>query len=523
MMRKLNLLLCLCIILVLSSGLFASQRMVVAELTTNTSCSGCYYANNTLDQISNIYDENLGIIRYHGWWPSSSDPFYQYNVGENSARINYYGADYAPHLRIDGTVDGESNYSTWQTLIGNEIGVASPLELILTGTFNSSSRTGTINVRIIATGSISYSNLKLRIALTESNIYFSAPNGSVIHHQTFRDMIPSTSGQSLTISIGDTLDYSWSFNCPAPLNYNNCQLVAFVQSDSGHRILQGSKIDVMDMNYVLNPFTLISPLNGTAVPACNQLFTWHATSDPDSGYPVSYQLYLSHYSNFSNPIMSPAISDTTWQNPNCLMNDSTYYWKVLASNGHAPDRYSTQTFTFIVDEGEVLTLPEIIADIFIPQGYDFEGEFIIENDSPYDISYSINDSSDMIEPSMYSGELPAFSSDSVGISISAFDMPVDEYSDTVYIETTHPVDYLIRMPLNFTVYMHGDVNCDNQIIGSDVTYLVNYFRGLVGPACDPFLRADTNGDCNVIGSDVTYLVNYFRGMAERPSPGNCSR
>jgi len=24
--------------------------------------------------------------------------------------------------------------------------------------------------------------------------------------------------------------------------------------------------------------------------------------------------------------------------------------------------------------------------------------------------------------------------------------------------------------------------------------------------------ADVNGDCQVIGSDVTYLVNYFRGI-----------
>ncbi len=52
-----------------------------------------------------------------------------------------------------------------------------------------------------------------------------------------------------------------------------------------------------------------------------------------------------------------------------------------------------------------------------------------------------------------------------------------------------------------------------QCIGSDVTYLVNYFRG-VGNACELDLlwcSADANGDCNVIGSDVTRLVNYFRG------------
>lgn len=66
-------------------------------------------------------------------------------------------------------------------------------------------------------------------------------------------------------------------------------------------------------------------------------------------------------------------------------------------------------------------------------------------------------------------------------------------------------------------YVPGDVNMRNgrwppQIIGSDVTYLVNFFRGIT-EACliDGFYAsADINGDCRVIGSDVTRLVNYFR-------------
>jgi plastocyanin len=69
-------------------------------------------------------------------------------------------------------------------------------------------------------------------------------------------------------------------------------------------------------------------------------------------------------------------------------------------------------------------------------------------------------------------------------------------------------------------YFPGDANMYNgqwppQVIGSDVTYLVNYFRGLSSnPPCliqGFYNSADANGDCQVIGSDVTKLVNYFRG------------
>ncbi|MCP4582441.1 MAG: hypothetical protein GY839_12590 [candidate division Zixibacteria bacterium] len=69
-------------------------------------------------------------------------------------------------------------------------------------------------------------------------------------------------------------------------------------------------------------------------------------------------------------------------------------------------------------------------------------------------------------------------------------------------------------------YLPGDVNMYNgvwppTVIGGDVTYLVNYFRGFQeNPPClieSFWLSADANGDCQVIGSDVTKLVTYFRG------------
>ncbi len=69
-------------------------------------------------------------------------------------------------------------------------------------------------------------------------------------------------------------------------------------------------------------------------------------------------------------------------------------------------------------------------------------------------------------------------------------------------------------------YFPGDANMfigiwPPQVIGSDVTYIVSYFRGLPNEPCllDGFwASADVNGDCNIIGSDVTRLVNCFRGI-----------
>ena len=71
-------------------------------------------------------------------------------------------------------------------------------------------------------------------------------------------------------------------------------------------------------------------------------------------------------------------------------------------------------------------------------------------------------------------------------------------------------------------YLPGDVNMSvgawpPEAIGPDVTYLVNFFRGI--PTSQPcpleglWCSADANGDCSIISSDVTKLVNVFRGLA----------
>jgi hypothetical protein len=89
-------------------------------------------------------------------------------------------------------------------------------------------------------------------------------------------------------------------------------------------------------------------------------------------------------------------------------------------------------------------------------------------------------------------------------------------ADTCYFNVVVTHDMTIA-------YLPGDANMFNgawppTVIGGDVTYLVNYFRGMeTSLPCllDGFwCSADANGDCNVIGSDVTKLVTYFRGMTD---------
>ncbi len=216
----------------------AVQRKVLLEMITNTSCGGCAAANAALDQIVAEYGDQVVTVRYHAWWPSSSDPFYAANPEENTTRINYYGADYTPHLWIDGTIDGGYQSGPWRTYINSELNRATSISIDLQVEYDSTKNQGTVVATVSNQSDSTHSNLRLFYVVTESNIYYEAPNGSTIHHQVMRDMIPSATGLNIDVPPHTTITDTQSFVIDSRWNEENCQIAVFVQNYATKRVLQ---------------------------------------------------------------------------------------------------------------------------------------------------------------------------------------------------------------------------------------------------------------------------------------------
>jgi hypothetical protein len=107
----------------------------------------------------------------------------------------------------------------------------------ISGHFDEGTGTGEFTVSIYAEETPGLSNLRLRTALIESNLSY----GGRTWNQVFRDMIPSTYGETFSITQGQTLEYTYDLTVTSPLTPRNCQLVAFVQSDQTREILQSTK------------------------------------------------------------------------------------------------------------------------------------------------------------------------------------------------------------------------------------------------------------------------------------------
>ncbi len=257
-MRKFLFVLVSLAVLGVAGGSSASDRMVLGEMFTNWGCSPCQPANDELDRFAPLHP-NLAVIRYHTWWPNGADPFYLENTGENTVRTNYYqpGSKIVPRFFVDGIIDGGSSYSLWETMVTGRESIQSPLTIDLDGTYNSGTRSGTVVAYIEATDVIGLTNQRLHFVLTESDIYLNAPNGQTVFHEVMRDMLPTSSGELVSLSSpGDTLVRQRDFTLDTSWVLQNCEIVVFIQSDQSKEVLQAAKwqvpIDVPNLSYVAN-------------------------------------------------------------------------------------------------------------------------------------------------------------------------------------------------------------------------------------------------------------------------------
>ena len=226
---------------------FRWKKTVMLEGFSNVECDGCPELAENLEAF--MHDSGYGLDRaiyckFSMSWPLQSDPFYQYNIGENNDRMYFYQTELAggiPALTLDGTLtEGTSNNTTptateIAAMMENAV-LAEPGFLIdVTADFSNTSIPA--EIKLTAMQDVDLSDHTLYIALVQS--YFlsdEAFQDVVDFHWLFRDRVDNlptlsnmTNGQELVFN--ETLLRSdWDLE--------TLYVVAFVQNNLNKEILQ---------------------------------------------------------------------------------------------------------------------------------------------------------------------------------------------------------------------------------------------------------------------------------------------
>jgi hypothetical protein len=189
------------------------------------------------------YGEQINIVRYHVWWPSSGDPFWNFNQAESRVRNNYYGNNYTPHAWLDGLIDGEYYYSDWEGLYTNRVEVSSPIEFFISGNFDYDTREVDMTIYVTATDVIEFEHLRFFCILVENELVY----GSSTYSQVMRDMVYNGVGSFFEISEGETVTFDRVFTVDEAVDENKSWIIIFVQDGANKEVLQSQRVELTGM------------------------------------------------------------------------------------------------------------------------------------------------------------------------------------------------------------------------------------------------------------------------------------
>lgn len=220
---------------VTTNDLLPRNNNKLIEMFTNTRCTVCPPANEYCTAVETgsgitTDDSSVIIIRYHTTlYPN--DPFYDFNPTDNFARQSVYNAGTAnPKAYLGGTFMGVFNNAGWTTQINQSLISENPLSLAISKTYDSTARTGTVNLKVSNFELNASDSLILFVMLTESPISYSAPNGENVFYDVLRFIKPSPDGQHITLEVNKNSFYEFGFSLDPVINENNAYVIAFVQN-----------------------------------------------------------------------------------------------------------------------------------------------------------------------------------------------------------------------------------------------------------------------------------------------------
>ena len=331
--------------------------------------------------------QNAIGICYHCWWPGSGDPYYNYNIPENTARINYYGVIGTPTVKCDGGTSGTGGALT--TSYNQRNAIASPVEI---GMDISVGTSIDVVAHVTAESYFTGTNLKLHTVLLGINFDTTGGGWAQSNYQyVMLDMAPSSSGQVFSIGPSETVDMEASLTDPIFTSMTNLAVVCFVQND-GTREIHNSKYMTIPMDLprlTMADYEVMDDVNGVpnGIPEPGE--TCELTVELQNSRPFATAVDVTAVLSTGDPGITitddsadfpdidPEAAGDNSDNPFVFEVSDTFeaHYVVFELTKYANDNYSTtESITFMVGIPQILLVDD-------DGGGDFEEAYISDLES----------------------------------------------------------------------------------------------------------------------------------------------
>ncbi|GCD78457.1 hypothetical protein JCM31826_19390 [Thermaurantimonas aggregans] len=236
------------------------KRVVLLEEFTGHQCQNCPDAHAVARVLKDQYGAQLALVAIHAgsFANVSTDYPYDFRSQVGNELFAFFNGAAVPNGMVNRKEYSTSlthlkNHTSWNTHVAEEAAKDPDLDIRITKTFNSSSRSLTVKTDLKGLRNVP-GNFKLSVYLTESGIISPQKNGSqrienYTHNNVLRTSFNGTFGtQVMTggIALNKEESYEYTLTLPAEWVAENCEIIAFVYDADTYYVVQAAKKYVRD-------------------------------------------------------------------------------------------------------------------------------------------------------------------------------------------------------------------------------------------------------------------------------------
>lgn len=268
-----------------------SPRMMLVEEATNASCPPCAAQNPFYEEyLAMAHNEaDLIPIVFHSNFPGK-DVMNAANAAMDNGRVSYYGINGVPAVvvnghtptRVTGGYDGAPADTTaiFNAMVGVR-GTISPITIHVTQKLQTDSITAYVDLSSIE--ALPKSTLRVVLVERTHNYASAGTNGEKDFYYIARAMLPTNAGTPVTLAAGGNSSFTATYKLDSTWNRDQMYVVAFVQRDSTHDVLQAASSRIRFAAYADGPETARRAGDPTQC-------AWNVKIAPSDSTPISIKI-----------------------------------------------------------------------------------------------------------------------------------------------------------------------------------------------------------------------------------------